>query len=88
MYLRHRRSTIISVYTYQLIGGQHVKRDLASNTLWIFEYLCYRYSTSDRLMLNQVMSDVLHNIYESKKKVLTFVIFPQGFFAFNFSYLT
>ena len=53
----------------------------------IFEYLSYRYLTSDRLTLD-VTSDVLRSIYEGKKNVLIFVIFPQGFFAFNFSYLT
>ena len=59
-----------------------------SNTLRIFQYLYYCYSTSDRSTLNPVTSDVLCNIYESKKQVFIFVLFPQGFFAFNFSYLT
>ena len=63
---------IVDRYLADSVGrhiGRHVDRDLAvmSNTLRIFQYLYYCYSTSDRSTLSPVTSDVLCNIYESKK---------------------
>ena len=59
----------------------NISGDILTKT-WPICPTCYRYFSI------YIITTRLHNIYQGKKNVSMFAIFPRGCFAFNFSYLT